>query len=407
MRLHVLGIAHVPTTQQQTCCAYTVKTWNMCRMMGGMGYHVTLYGTAGSDASIADEFVEVVSAATMEACYGGHDRSRYQFKWSVDDAAWREFHERARAAILARDDGSHAAVLCPLGWGHEPVTRDLPDNFIAVESGIGYRHTFAKYRVFESYAWMHRVIGAAAGLGVAMGRWYDCVIPNFIDPAHFEYRAEKADYFLYLGRLNWDKGYHVAMEAARVMGARCLVVGQLPQPPDDAPELEAIAKLGGTYIPAVGQAERAELLAGARVLFCPSIYVEPFGGVAVEAQASGTPVICTDYGAYTETVLHGVTGWRCHTLEDFLWAATHLDEIDPVACRDWAVGNYSVRRVAPMYAEYLSKLRDLAGRGWYTVHPERTHLDWLRKHYPTNEAPCTTGTVVNVSPSRLPEAILG
>ena len=45
------------------------------------------------------------------------------------------------------------------------------------------------------------------------------------------------------------------------------------------------------YHPAVGPLERAELLRNAKAVLMPTYYLEPFGGVNVEAQLCGTPVI--------------------------------------------------------------------------------------------------------------------
>jgi glycosyltransferase involved in cell wall biosynthesis len=111
------------------------------------------------------------------------------------------------------------------------------------------------------------------------------------------------------------------------------------------------------------------------------MYIEPFGGVAVEAMMCGTPVITSDWGAFTETVQHGKTGYRCRTLDDYIWAAEHISNINPMDCREWAVNNYSAQRVALMYDEFFHKVLDLWGDGWYSQYPQRDNLDWLKKEY--------------------------
>jgi glycosyltransferase involved in cell wall biosynthesis len=97
----------------------------------------------------------------------------------------------------------------------------------------------------------------------------------------------------------------------------------------------------------------------------------------------GTPVLTSDWGVFSETIQHGVTGFRCRTFDHFLYGAKQIidQKIDSKKCHEWAVANYSMDRIRWMYDEYFRMIYDLYSSGWYEIHPNRKELDWLKRSY--------------------------
>jgi glycosyltransferase involved in cell wall biosynthesis len=374
MRIFVLGLPHTQTNTEFTTCAFTMKAYHLCKMMHKFGHEVVHLGVEGSNPACSEN-VSVMPESRWRDLYGKPGAQFYNLETQAP--GYKEYHAdfaaNMRAEIVKRTREPNSAIIC-VTWGgaQQTAVQDLPQ--FVVESGIGYINTWAKYRVFESHAWAHMLYGKAGKFDGMP--WYDAVIPNAFDPGMFEFRETPGDYLLYLGRLNADKGISVACDIAKQVGMLIKIVGQGDPTPFLAPHVE--------YAPPVGVEARRGLLAGAKALLCPTFYVEPFGGVNIEAQMSGTPVIATDWGAFPETVLHGVTGYLGRTMEEFTWAARNLDKLSRKACRDWAVANYSLDHVALLYEEYFQRLLDIGGAGWYTERPYRTQLDSRRRIYPTD-----------------------
>ncbi|WP_455274117.1 glycosyltransferase family 4 protein [Rhizobium herbae] len=101
--------------------------------------------------------------------------------------------------------------------------------------------------------------------------------------------AEVNDEFVFIGRLDEEKGIEDAVKATRRAGARLCVVG-------DGPLMERISA-AGDHVRTVGWQSHAEIgqtIRRARALIMPSRYPEPFGLVAIEAAGSGLPVILSE-----------------------------------------------------------------------------------------------------------------
>lgn len=346
----------------------------MGKMLTDLGHTVIHYGAEGSDLQCT-EHVTCVTDAEQEYTY--EDKGWPHVIFDPDyykDKAYVLFNERVINEINKRKQ-PHDMLLCSMGVAQKGIADAT--HVMAVEMGIGYTGTFAQYRVFESYAWMAYLYGMQMPSASSCdGRNYDCVIPNYFDPDDFTPRYDKEDYLLYVGRLTPRKGVNIAYEVAKRTEMKLVVAGMGKLKDVGIPEDDKLVE----YVGSVGTAERDKLMGGARAILVPTIYFEPFGGVNVEAMFCGTPAITSDFGGFVETVNHGVTGYRCRTLEQFVWAAKNAHKLDLPMIRDYAVKNYSLNRIGKMYNEYFTQLQGLFGKGWYEDNPNRTELDWLRKY---------------------------
>lgn len=352
MRFHVVGLPHTHTTAAFSACAYTNKVVNFCRMIKGiLGHTVYLYVGDQNEAP-CDEHVSCISEDERVACLAGAPYTSASFDYGRPH--WKSFNERVIEAIKAR--AQPRDFICVIGGlAHKQIADALP-HMMTVEFGIGYGGSFSPWRVFESYAWMHTCYGCERPRdphGID-GKWFDAVIPGYLDPDQFPFRAEKDDYYLFVGRMIERKGAHIAADVCRRAGVRLILAGEGQHVPNY-----------GEHVGLVGPECRGELMAGAKALIMPTTYIEPFGNVAVEAMACGTPVISTDWGAMTETVVDGVTGFRCRTMAEFMAALDDAKALDPHAIRRHAINNYSLDAVAKKYDRHFRRLAQLWRGGWY------------------------------------------
>jgi glycosyltransferase involved in cell wall biosynthesis len=187
------------------------------------------------------------------------------------------------------------------------------------------------------------------------GRWFDAVIPMSFPVEEFPFRAEKEPFALFVGRLTTKKGLEIAGRAAQAAGLPLKVIGH------GATDL---VPAGAEYLGALPSPERNEWMSRAQVCIFPTIYSEPFGAVAVEAQLCGTPVVASDFGGFVETVEHGKTGYLCNYIGNFADGLKRAASLDPHYIRERAVRLYSIESVAQLYQAYFERLMLLWDEGF-------------------------------------------
>ena len=201
----------------------------------------------------------------------------------------------------------------PFVWtlhGNPPLGTDLPANTIFVSANHARRYGRVAY------------------------------VHNGLDLAEYRYRGTKEDYDLFLGRLHSVKGYRWAIEAARRSGRQLVIAGGW------RPSLRRDLSYAGR----VAGERKVGLLAGARCLWMPALWDEPFGLTLIEALASGTPVIGTTRGSLPEIVSPEV-GLLGDSVEDLVDCGSRIDRIDPAACRARVERHFTHRIMAERYVD--------------------------------------------------------
>jgi glycosyltransferase involved in cell wall biosynthesis len=188
------------------------------------------------------------------------------------------------------------------------------------------------------------------------------VIHHGVDPSAYPVGSGDGDYVLFLGRMSPDKGVHRALEAAFKAGVPLVVAAKM-RTREEHEYFDACVRpyLNDDlrYIGEVHEAEKLQLLAGARALLNPIQWNEPFGLVMIEAMACGTPVLAFAAGAAPEIVSDGHTGFLCRDEADMAEAIARVHLIDRAACRAVVDEYFSADR---MVEEYLALFDDLRAR---------------------------------------------
>jgi glycosyltransferase involved in cell wall biosynthesis len=214
-------------------------------------------------------------------------------------------------------------------------------------------------------------ISDAQRVPLPQARWLDTVHhglpPDLYGPPVSSASPDPPEgYLLFLGRISPEKRLDRAIEIARLSGWPLLVAAKVDRQDRQyfdtqiAPLLEEPFV---TFLGEVGEAEKRELLSGARALLFPIDWPEPFGLVMIEAMASGTPVIAWRGGSVEEILTPGVTGFVVDTLEEAVAAVRCAAGLDRRVCREVFDQRFTVQRMAADYIRLYERLATQPVRG--------------------------------------------
>lgn len=166
-------------------------------------------------------------------------------------------------------------------------------------------------------------------------------------------------YLAFLGRISPEKRPDLAIEVAKRVGIPLKIAAKI----DNADRRYYETKIAPLmdhplveYIGEIDDSQKPEFLGKAIALLMPVDWPEPFGLVAIEAMACGTPVIARPMGALPEIVRDGVTGYLALSVEKLARAVERIHLINRTDCREHVAQRFSVQRMARDYERVYETL---------------------------------------------------
>jgi glycosyltransferase involved in cell wall biosynthesis len=189
----------------------------------------------------------------------------------------------------------------------------------------------------------------------------NALITNGVDLTRFYPRRKKSNYVFAIARICAEKGLHLAIDAAERAGVDLIIAGSVFGYPEHLNYFDSMIRprLNDNirFVGLVGGERKASLMAGARCLLVPSLAPETSSLVAMEALASGTPVVAFPNGALNEIVVPQETGFLVNNAEEMAEAIREVDSLSPRICRREAEERFASSR---MFAQYLDLYRSVS-----------------------------------------------
>jgi glycosyltransferase involved in cell wall biosynthesis len=229
--------------------------------------------------------------------------------------------------------------------------------------------------------WAHETFASATRGMVAISQNQGSSHPAFdwagivhngltLDGSPFERR--RGDALCFVGRAAPEKGIVEAIEIALLSDRPLKIAAKVhPNGPEkayfDSVFMPAVEAAGSSveFLGELGQSDRDLLFAESYASLMPGSWPEPFGLVAIEALACGTPVIARRVGGLPEIIRDGVDGFFGDDTTQLAFQVPRVAELDRLEIRRSVLDRFSAGRMTDgyeaIYSEALATDGDRAG----------------------------------------------
>jgi glycosyltransferase involved in cell wall biosynthesis len=175
--------------------------------------------------------------------------------------------------------------------------------------------------------------------------------------------GRRDDALCFVGRVAPEKGIVEAIEVAQLAGRPLRIAAKVGVTPAEVdydeqvfrPALKAAGR-SVEYLGELDEAERDELFATSDATVMPGSWPEPFGLVAIESLACGTPVLARRVGALPEIIRDGIDGYFGDDARQLAFRVDDVAGLDRDAIRESVVDRFSSSRMADAYEDLYRRI---------------------------------------------------
>jgi glycosyltransferase involved in cell wall biosynthesis len=182
------------------------------------------------------------------------------------------------------------------------------------------------------------------------------VVYNGLTLANEPFGRRRSDALCFVGRVALEKGIVEAMEIAQLAGRQLRMAAKIAPSGPEHDYYENVflpaLKAAGSSVEFLGELagpERDQLFAESYAALMPGSWPEPFGLAAIEALASGTPVLARRVGGLPEIIRDGIDGFFGDDVTEIAFRVPDVETLDRLAIRESVIERFSAGRMADGY----------------------------------------------------------
>jgi len=190
------------------------------------------------------------------------------------------------------------------------------------------------------------------------------VVYHGYDGQKLLFQDKKKNYLFWIGRIDWQKIPHIAIEVAKKVNLPLILAGPNCDDPYFKEYIEPQLNDKIRWIGAIGRTHKDMIYADATATLFSCGWREPFGLTIIESMFAGTPVIAQDNGlnAMHEILEDGVSGFICKDVDQMAEAVSKLGQLEPRFVRQCADLKFSSGRMVQDYLQLYEKV--INGEVW-------------------------------------------